>query len=109
MERRDFIKGATVVSAASVLPKFSFGNVKGSGKIKVGLCGCGGRGVGASINMLEAAPNDVEFVAVCDLFQEKLDRAANRIASFAKKQGNKDASAEKIKKFYGWNAIDEML
>ena len=109
INRREFVKGAAVLSAASVLPKFSFGNVKGSGKIKVGLCGCGGRGVGASINMLEAAPNDVEFVAVCDLFQEKLDRAANRIASFAKKQGNKDASAEKIKKFYGWNAIDEML
>lgn len=108
MHRREFIKGAAAVSAAGVLPKFSFGAAGGSGKIKAGLIGCGGRGVGASINMLQADPN-VEFVAVADLFEEKLGRAAKRIADFAKKQGNAGASADKIKKFSGWNATDALL
>ncbi|MBI5865135.1 MAG: Gfo/Idh/MocA family oxidoreductase, partial [Planctomycetes bacterium] len=41
-------------------------------RIRVGLIGCGGRGTGAAIDCANAEPN-VEFVALGDLFQDRLD------------------------------------
>ena len=56
MDRRDAIKTISAVSAASILPQFSWANTKKS-QLKVGLIGCSGRGLGAVDNMLEAAEN----------------------------------------------------
>lgn len=60
-----------------MLGTLSFGNVPDLGitnkkKIKVGLVGCGGRGVGAAFQAMEADP-DVEITALADIFQDKLD------------------------------------
>lgn len=78
--RRDFVKAAAITGAA-----FSSFNILGAqtssglhtGKIKVGLIGCGGRGMGALKNFQAAAGLlgiEVEVVAVADAFQDKVSR-----------------------------------
>ena len=78
--RRDFVKTATVAAAAATaamsIPKGVY--AAGSGTIKVGLVGCGGRGTGAAQNALHAGP-DIKLVAMGDMFQDKLDEKVEDI------------------------------
>jgi len=46
--------------------------------LKVGLIGCGNRGIGAVQNLLDAAPN-ISIVALADVFQDKIDEARIKI------------------------------
>lgn len=114
MDRRSFVKnGAVLGAAAAALPRFGFAQVKGSDRIKVALIGCGGRGTGATCNMIAADPN-IKIVALGDLFPEKLDKAANKIYDFAKKSVGESKASEiidpsKIKKFSGWDNVDQVL
>ena len=56
--RRDFLKTTTVAaSAAAAASLFPSGvRAAGSDAIRVGLIGCGGRGTGASDNVLQPPP-----------------------------------------------------
>ena len=84
MERRKFVKMGAVIGAAAAMPRFSFAQVKGSDKVKIGLIGCGGRGTGALINMLDGDQN-IKVVAFADLFEDKLQPSINRVKQhFAK-------------------------
>ncbi|MCD7852119.1 MAG: Gfo/Idh/MocA family oxidoreductase [Parabacteroides sp.] len=65
--------------------------------IKAALIGCGGRGIGAAFNFLDAG-NDVSVVALADLFPDKLEAGRQRL-----KQGkNVDISDEMC--FTGFDA-----
>lgn len=77
--RRDFIKKAG--AAAGAMATISLvGNVRSgeTGPLKVGLVGCGGRGTGAAIDCMRAAP-DVKVTAVADLFEERAREAKRRL------------------------------
>lgn len=82
--RRDFVKTAAVSAAAvSTFNILGAQTVNGlnTGKIKVGLIGCGGRGTGALDNFKEAAELlgiKVEVVAVADAFKDKVDGAVQK-------------------------------
>ena len=110
MDRRSAIKTISAVSAASVLPKFSWANTKKS-QLKVGLIGCSGRGLGAVDNMLEAAEGKVKIVAIADLFEDRLKVATDRFAKNAKKNPEryKDAIDLGNRKFFGWDAYKQLL
>ena len=92
--RRDFLKTSGAALVGSALAPSAFGlalpnravHSSGSGTIKIGLLGCGGRGTGAAQNALMADP-DTELVAVGDLFG---DMAKNCIASL---KGEADCGA----------------
>jgi len=58
----------------------------GSGKIKVGLLGCGGRGSGAIRQSLNSDPG-VEVIAVADLFENKARRTADSLMKDKKYEG----------------------
>ncbi|MGJ8651815.1 MAG: Gfo/Idh/MocA family protein [Opitutaceae bacterium] len=82
--RRDFVKAATVTTAAvstfNILGAQTVGGVNTS-KIKVGLIGCGGRGTGALGNFKSAAELlgiEVEVVAIADAFADKVSAAAKK-------------------------------
>jgi predicted dehydrogenase len=81
--RRDFLKtsSAALVGAALAPAVHALENpavhARGSGAIKVGLLGCGGRGSGAAKNALLADPQ-AELVAVGDVFA---DMARNCVSS----------------------------
>lgn len=113
INRRSFVKTAGIAGlAAATLPKFSFAAVKGDDRIKVGLIGCGGRGTGATINMI-CADQNVQLVAVADLFEDKIEPSLKRIQDNCKKKFPDKADAiidpSKVKKFSGWNCVDELL
>jgi predicted dehydrogenase len=73
--RRAFIYG----SAASVVTAASAERVLGAnGRLRIGLIGCGGLAQGAHIpSLMKMKDSDnVEIVAVCDVYQKRLDQAA---------------------------------
>ena len=53
-------------------------HARGTGKIKVGLLGCGGRGNGALRHCLQADPG-IEVIALADLFENKVRSTRDRI------------------------------
>ncbi len=112
MERRDFVKTSAIIGAASALPRFSFAQVKGSDRIKVGLIGCGGRGTGATCNMIEADQN-VKIVAMADLFADKIPGSKKKIQDFLNKNFPEKAKdifdSDKVKTFTGWDCCDALL
>jgi predicted dehydrogenase len=71
LSRRNFI-GAGVSAFTIVAPEL----VRGAGKekLKVGLIGCGGRGTVAAFDML-AGNENVELVAMADLFEDHLEKS----------------------------------
>ena len=112
MQRRDFIKAGAIVGAGAVMPGCLSASVKGKDRIKVGLIGCGGRGTGASINMLNADQN-IEFVAFADLFEDKIGPSISKIEAEAKKkfpnQAKNIIDPSKVQRFSGFNCVDQLL
>ena len=74
--RRDFLKGSTAVAATAAVAATGLTvplvHAAGSGTIKVGLVGCGGRGSGAAEQALKADSGN-KLVAIADAFQDRID------------------------------------
>ncbi len=112
MTRNDFLKTATLAGAASmVMPKFSFGAAMGSDKIRVALVGCGGRGTDALTNMI-AADNNIEIVALGDLYKERTEACAAKVKGYIERKKLKVNDIWKVTPettFLGLDAIDKVL
>lgn len=68
--RRNFLKGATAISAITLLkPGTAFGS-KANSAIRIGFIGCGGRGSSVIQSMVKNTDSCV--VALADLFEDKL-------------------------------------
>ena len=83
ISRRDFIKtsATAAVSLAAVGVATNRIYAAGSGKIRVALIGCGGRGNGALNDCLNAGKHigrEMEVVATADWFKEKAERTGKR-------------------------------
>ncbi len=74
-------KKSTVAAGAAALANSvtHVVHAQGTGKIKIGLLGCGGRGNGALRHCLQADPG-VEVIALADLFESQVKRTRERIA-----------------------------
>ena len=70
--RRNFIKTSAALTFATMTSGMNQAFAAGSDKIRIGLIGCGGRGLYDSTNCLKSAPN-IELVAMGDLFKDRLD------------------------------------
>lgn len=80
--RREFLKTASLGAAAVSMSAASYARVKGANeRIRLGLIGCGRRGIGAHMEGVHNHDKDenVEFVAVCDPWKVSRDNAAARI------------------------------
>jgi predicted dehydrogenase len=70
--RRDFLKTAAVAATAA-----SANRVLGAGnRIRIGVIGNGGRGQYLMKTLKQVAPDDFEFVAVCDIYDVRRAEAA---------------------------------
>jgi predicted dehydrogenase len=78
MKRREFIKTTAAASLAAAMSRLHGAYVQGSDTIRVGVVGCGGRGTGAAIDCLNAAPG-VEVVAMFDLFMDRIESSLTAI------------------------------
>ncbi|MCP5523755.1 MAG: Gfo/Idh/MocA family oxidoreductase [Verrucomicrobiales bacterium] len=77
LPRRRFLQTTSALGGAAVmgsLPLERAVHAAGSGTIRIGLIGCGGRGTAAAINAMNAGP-DVTLVAMAELFRERLDES----------------------------------
>jgi hypothetical protein len=72
--RRDFIKAGAAFSALPLLGAVTPAFAAGTDRIKIGLVGCGGRGLEAVRNCLAADPS-VQLVALGDAFADRIDAA----------------------------------
>jgi predicted dehydrogenase len=81
LSRRQFLgKTATVASLAALsagIPAKAYAT--GTGAIRLGLIGCGGRGTGAAVQALNACER-ARLVAMADAFQDRLERSYEGIA-----------------------------
>lgn len=72
ISRRDFVRASAVTLATTVAPAGLY--AAGAERLRVGLIGCGGRGIGAAADCLNADPA-VELIAMGDLFEDRLKGA----------------------------------
>jgi predicted dehydrogenase len=75
LTRRDFLKTASAASMATLAGTMAGTGglfAAGSDAIRVGVIGAGGRGTGAAIDAVNAAPG-VEIVALYDPFRDRVD------------------------------------
>lgn len=109
--RRTFMAASAAVGAASLL-KSGRAYAAGSDRIRVGLIGLGGRGMGAGITDCATSSKGVELVALGDLFQDQLDRAPAEIKkNFAKRELPVDDiyKVTPDKMFVGWDAYKKVI
>ncbi len=104
--RRQFLQRSAVSGAAAfgALSLARGAHAGGSGIIKVGLIGCGGRGSGAAANAMNAG-KDVHLVAVGDLLEERLKDSCPRL----KKMYPEQATVDKAHCFAGFDAYQKVL
>ena len=77
VHRREFIKTAGAATAATAL---SYSRVIGANdRVRLGLIGCGSRGVGNMNNFLKL--NGVEVTALCDVYSAHVDEARKTAAA----------------------------
>ena len=102
--RRHFLKSSGLM--LGTLPMASFANTFSIAdtKIKVGLIGCGGRGLGALVQSMSADSN-VQVTALADIFQDQIDQAFNVIT---KKDKNK-VNVPKSKQFLGFDGYKKLI
>jgi predicted dehydrogenase len=72
--RRDFLTTSAAGTAALGALAVPSLHAAGAGTIKVGMIGCGDRCTGAGFQALKAGP-DVKLVAMCDIFQDRLENS----------------------------------
>jgi len=93
--RRDFIKGSSMllaggaIPAAIPLPHSTLPHnalqvdapQMGSGAIRIGLIGCGGRGTATAIEALRPENGEVCLVAIADVFEDRVQQAMRALRS----------------------------
>jgi len=73
----------------------------GGKKLKAGLVGCGNRGTGAALNFLAAGDN-LEIVALADVFEDKLSSCRTKLA-------DKGVEVSDDKCFIGFDAFQTLI
>jgi len=74
VSRRQFIKAGAAFSALPLLGSLTPVFAAGTDRIRIGLVGCGGRGMGAVRNCI-AADRSVQLVALGDAFADRVEMA----------------------------------
>ena len=111
--RREFLETTAAATAAVTLPYTRGPALVGKArKIRVGVIGCGGRGTGAMHDCLTSS-EDVELVALGDLFPDRLAKCRENLATMVTEEGNA-ALKPKIKVndahcFTGFDAYQKVI
>ncbi|HUU18599.1 MAG TPA: Gfo/Idh/MocA family oxidoreductase [Sedimentisphaerales bacterium] len=104
LSRRDFIKTSAALGAASLAVGTNRIFAAGSDKVRIGLIGCGGRGTNDATKCLNSTEN-VELVAMGDLFKDRLDRCRRTLTRNLKDK----VKVTEDKCFVGWDAYKKVI
>jgi myo-inositol 2-dehydrogenase / D-chiro-inositol 1-dehydrogenase len=103
--RRDFLKTAAAGAAAATgLSIARSAHAAGSEVVKIGMIGCGGRCSGAANEALQAGPY-VKLVAMCDLFEDRVQGKLN----WFKKQHPDQVVVDKDHAFVGFDGYKKVI
>ena len=73
VSRRQFVKASAATATLLAASPFAVAAYNGRpARIRVGAVGCGGRGTGAIVDILNAS-SETEIVALADVFRDRLD------------------------------------
>jgi myo-inositol 2-dehydrogenase/D-chiro-inositol 1-dehydrogenase len=101
--RRNFIKTSGLVIGS--LPFASMAtSIPTNRKIKVGLVGCGGRGVGALVQAM-TADRDVIVTALADVFPEQLEQGLK----LAQRKDSARVDVPKERQFLGFESYKQLI
>lgn len=106
--RRQFLKNAGGVAAATSLSGLSIPAVHaaGSEQIGVALVGCGGRGSGAAIQaMATEKQGPIKMVAMADAFEDRLKSSYDGLHQ----QNPKQIDVPVDRRFIGWSAYKDAM
>jgi predicted dehydrogenase len=103
VNRRDFLTAGAAVAGTMAFQGAVY--AADSQTINVGLIGCGGRGMGAMRDVMQADKN-VQVVGLCDLFEDKVKGALNSL-----KRGKKAEQivASEDTCFHGFDGYKKLL
>jgi myo-inositol 2-dehydrogenase / D-chiro-inositol 1-dehydrogenase len=104
--RRDFLKTSTAVMAGGALTGLVLpGQVHAAGDdtLKIGLVGCGGRGLGAAQDAMQADSN-CKLTALGDTFADKIDNGIKQLSKHRDK-----FAVEKDHCFVGFDAYKQVI
>ncbi len=76
--RREFMRTAAVLGAGAMALGMRPGYAEDAAPMRVGLVGCGRRGIGAAIDCIKSSPN-VVITAIGDLFEDQLKSGRERL------------------------------
>lgn len=108
LTRRGMLKAAAATTLAATLPLPVARAAGRSGtEIRVGVIGCGGRGTGAAVNMLEASPL-TRIVALGDVFADRLESCRSRLAEQPADRAERARVADEMC-FTGFDACRKVL
>lgn len=110
--RRDFVRNSTLAAvgtglAANLVVPGRTNAAPVTGKIRIGLIGCGGRGTGATVQALNADSN-VELWAMGDVFPEQIEKSRKNVQA----QFEKDPVRVQVdpdRQFVGLDAYEKVL
>jgi len=112
LSRRSFLRNSgTAGVGASAFTILRPELVRGAGKekLKAGLIGCGGRGTQAVIDLMTGSQN-VELVAMGDIFEDKLEKSLARLRDVEKNPILKDRiKVDQEHHFVGFDAYKKVL
>ncbi|WP_111706784.1 Gfo/Idh/MocA family protein [Lutibacter citreus] len=110
LSRRNFVKESTLLTGGVLLAPSILSSAplfKSEKKLKLAIVGCGGRGSGAGSQALQADEN-VELVAMADLFKDRLDKAYKNLSDAFDSNKINVSEANKFVGFGSYKkAIDE--
>ena len=104
--RRDFVKGTAALGAGSVagLAMPVWGSIPASGRMKVGLVGCGGRGTGAA-NQAINADSGVLLWAMGDVYSDRLQGSLNGLKQQHGNPEEDEAESDRARDMVGHPAL----
>lgn len=103
ISRRDFARASVAAGFTILASRTAVAKTK---TLKVGLLGCGGRGTGAAVNILEGNEN-VVLIALADVFEDRVLAAKKALEENPK---SKEKVAIKNKRcFVGLDAYEKIL
>ncbi|MCK4293349.1 MAG: Gfo/Idh/MocA family oxidoreductase [Planctomycetes bacterium] len=106
ISRRQFLKNSATAASLTALTAGiqAKAYAAGTGAIKIGLIGCGGRGAGAAVQALNASRR-AKLVAMADAFQDRLERSYQAISG--KHPDRTDVPAKR--RFVGMDAYAKVI
>ncbi len=106
--RRDFSKLSVASGVAMIASSSRAIAESNSDTLKVGLLGCGGRGSGATAQMLQGNEN-VKLVAMADIFPDRVEQRLHRFERSTDERVSSKVDVKPDHQFVGINAYKEIL